>query len=1115
MPCGSPPICLSATPGQSEPPPLSEASPVTPLSACVKAVAAELEVAMGSAERVRTACGRLQRQLPSPPPSSDLKAICQLLPFLGKRIGPVVRPLFDLFDDLSLSTDDPWPLLKGMLAARDRNLVIKALDRLCCLTEKGVIAANLEITRFLAIRVEMVGSVLSEPHSLKRVAQIIRHLTLPGTPTGEDPLIWLYLQDNTPGAWLQRRMAARILDLEGAPAPITLAERVLGRDACHFLSPYLAFTRATHSDLIHLIPIPGTPPPALPSLQKAEAHCGSRLLREVIAEIGWEGINLGLDIRKQISIRIGKSFPFMVSPAEATLFRYVNDARPSGEQWIFVAHGGRGNEDQEPVRPGDPVSLFRTYNLLHADVLAEILSLTPLTRESTGRILDLMDRIVSLFTTLFASHTDVCATLSRTYGALRERICQELDKTTGDDPISPELTRLVKMFEDPASLDAVRTLHGLKRYLHQRGLDLGFHLVESGRGSNRTVTLITASSGRILRIARGIRYSDFEPEQRPDGPIGVVPYPVSALIQGFTRQILHGQEAFPDVRIFCYGNEVHYYLSFQNHPAFVRIDFSPPLKGGMIDLTYYGVSKNELDDHPAPSLNAVQQFLRMIGYDVQEKDTRIRARYDKEKALDLGDLCEKAEALFRLVPYLMEIDWVIGSLKLPDGSRQAVADAWTQFFTSWGVLPIHQFLTQDRQSILMKAEKGFKGDREIAWTGRAPYCDRFSEPLSLHVFAGLDSALFELGLKAFPSPDDPAFPSLGQIQLENLILDPLRKAVALGEITERDDGFRRTAGSRFKRVHEAERFADIVASGTTILAASASLARLVASLEQALRFQTTGRLNGYEVQSASVPVLGRPLTLFVVRDSEGMICLAMFVRDGALCLRREDDATKWRFNGCLDASALATVFWRNQYTSPGLTPMDAMDPRRAERIRDLLRRANPNRGPTPFHNKTVLKGLKASPGRAVGRVLLGTQGREPKDFKESILVAPSLRPEDTTFLYQASGIVSTSGGILSHAGLTAIQFRKPALMVPGEWHRSSDGTLRLICRMVEYREEKNRPMASSYRFTRTCANGILPFGRGIWWSWMRMRGACRSSARVEMHWPSMRTFRTLLRRPDG
>ncbi|MBC8417519.1 MAG: hypothetical protein H8E10_02870 [Desulfobacterales bacterium] len=1050
MPCGFPIICLSVMPESPETPAPSDASPGASLSAALNAIAAEFEVAMGSAERVKAACTQLRRQLTSPPSSSDLERLRQLLPLLSTRMGPIATLLFDLFDTLSLSTEDLWPFLKGMLGARDRTLALRALERLRDLAESGAISVNLQITGFLASRVEMDGSPLVAADCLEMVAKIIQHLTLPGRPAGQDPLIALYLQEKDRR---QRLMAARILDSKGNPAPSSLAEAVLGRDVCQFLSPYLAFTRATHLDLIHLVPVPGVPPPVLPSLQRAEALCGNRLLRELIAELGWERLNFGLHVRKQISISIGKSFPFMVSPAEATLFESVKEARPSGEHWIFIAYGGLGSEDREGVKDDNPVSLFREYNLAHADVLAEILSLAPLTRETIRRILDLMGRIVSIFTALFSSHSDDCAALSDKYRGLRERITLELEKAPQDNQLSPELTRLVQMFEDPASLDEVQTLHGLKRYLHQRGLDLVFCLVETRRATNRTVSISTASPVRILRVFREIRYVDFEPEQRADESTSL-PYPVSALVEGFARQILHGQAVLPDVRIFCYGNEVHYYFSFQNHPAFLRIDYSPPLKGGMIDLKYYGVSKNELDLHPNPSLDAIQQVLRKIEFDVQAKDTRIHARYDKEKTLDLADLCKKVEALFRLIPYLMEIDWVIGSLDLPDESRQAVADAWTAFFARWGVLPINQLLTKDRQAILVKVEKGLKGDREVAWTGQAPYCDRFSTPVPADLSVRLQSALAGLGLKTAPSCGDLRPPSMGQLQLENLFLGPLREAVTRGEITEKDNGFQRTPGDLFKRVHEAERFAEIVTSEKEAVAASASLARLLAPLEQTLPFQTTGRLNGCEVQSASLPILGRTLTLFVVRDLEGMICLAMFAPDKVLCCRRETGAIKWCFNGSLDASVLAMVLWLNRYTSPGMGSMVSVDMEGAERIGDLFRRVNLHQLPRPFHDEKALKGLKASPGRAVGRVLLGTEGRRPKDFEGSILVTPSLRPEDNTFLYHSSGIISTGGGILSHAGLTAIQFRKPALIISGEWQRSPDGALMLMCRTSRYREEK-------------------------------------------------------------
>ena len=68
--------------------------------------------------------------------------------------------------------------------------------------------------------------------------------------------------------------------------------------------------------------------------------------------------------------------------------------------------------------------------------------------------------------------------------------------------------------------------------------------------------------------------------------------------------------------------------------------------------------------------------------------------------------------------------------------------------------------------------------------------------------------------------------------------------------------------------------------------------------------------------------------------------------------------------------------------------------------------------------------IPAAPGRATGLARLGLAGREPADVEGAILVTASLRPEDAPFLQRAAGVVSTGGGVLSHAGLLAMQFGK-------------------------------------------------------------------------------------------
>ena len=183
--------------------------------------------------------------------------------------------------------------------------------------------------------------------------------------------------------------------------------------------------------------------------------------------------------------------------------------------------------------------------------------------------------------------------------------------------------------------------------------------------------------------------------------------------------LLAGPAAFPAVRIFAHGNEVHYYLGFGNHPALLRIPYAPPLRGGMIDLEFFGVSKYELAVHPDPGLGTIQAFCACLGFDVGVHATRVRIRYDKARALGLGDLCSAAETLFRLVPYLMDLDWTVGALDLRPDARRTVGEVWASWFARWGTLPDTTLLTRDRRGVRAATDPGPTGPKDRAWVWRS------------------------------------------------------------------------------------------------------------------------------------------------------------------------------------------------------------------------------------------------------------------------------------------------------------------------------------------------------------------------------------------------------------
>ncbi len=1026
--------------------PAPEHNSIAPL---LKSIAAEFDLVMGNPARVETLCSQLRKELHGCRCEVRSLHLQSLLPLLRKQMGLRAEPLFFLIREEAAQCPEPWPFLEGMLVARDQGLALNALDLTVSRAGSGSLSVTRQMALSLAAQVEKEESPFTDAAALQKIS-IVVHLLPSPDPGIPDPVAGLFLHEPDNGL---RRLAARILDLKHPSAMPALAEQLLGTEAYKFLRPYLDYTCATHLDLLHIVPSEVGVQSMLEDLRKAEEICGDALLGNVIAEIGWKRMNLGLEIRPLVGISIAGSLPLVLSPFEAPLFECHADARHLFEYSLFIGHGGQPESRQEEIQADNLVARFRGYNLAHAEALGDILDMAPLTHGKVNRILLRMDRIVKDYAALFSAYSDEVAILPELYQNLRRKIVEELEKEVSHPQLSAELTRLVQMFEDPPSLGRVRTLHGLKRYLHQKGLKLGMKLVQAGRATNRTVDLVITSRRRVLRSLRAIQYVDFEPGKREEGRSAGIPYPVAALANALSRQWILGQESFPNIKIFCYGNEVHYYLSFRNHPALLRIDYSAPLQGGMIDLEYYGVSKYELSLHPNPSLDAIRTFFRHLEFDAQVESTRIHARYDKERAIDLVDLCEKAEALFALIPYLMDVDWVIGGLCLGEEARRAVAEGWAERFALWGVLPISQLLTKDRQAVLSGYESGPGGEQELAWTGEAPYRDRFSLGIPPEYLELLRTKLEELGLHLAAMNAGAVGRAMGQVGLERCFLTPLRNAIARGELVASPEGPRRCSPDLFQRLHEAERFASLLDSSDERLASAVALAEQLVPLERSLFFQTTGSVNGYEVQSTRLALRNEHLSLFVLRDAAGIIRLALFTLDEGLWRRRQSRDHPWEFNESCDAASLIYLLRRSNYPVTDTASSLKIRPSTAATIRGIVRKQIGRRYPAPQPGERIIHGLRAAPGRAVGIALFGTEGRQPIDFAGAILVAPSVRPEDSAILYQSTGIVSTGGGVLSHAGLIAMQFRKPALIISGQWQGHEKKPVSLLYRMQEFREQ--------------------------------------------------------------
>ncbi|MFA6318561.1 MAG: PEP/pyruvate-binding domain-containing protein, partial [Elusimicrobiota bacterium] len=931
----------------------------------------------------------------------------------------------------------PWPLLLCLLAAADPALLSRGLDAAEAACREGGLCLGEAEADELAGLAERPGSGLREPAALRRLRILLAGLDLRALCVRGRPA-------------RLRRFAASLLDSDGTPADPSEARAVLGPGPAEALRPYLEFTRASRLDLVCLRPEPDGPVPVAESLPAAEALLARPLLMEVFSRLGWSRVAWGLSVEPLVGVSLG-GLPLAVRPAEAPLLEACGPSRRAWERSLITAHGEDHLAGTAGSQARETVRRFRSYNIAHAELLTELLKICPLTPSRAARITGLLDGIVEDFVALFSGLHDETAALPEAYRKLKEASLVGTAGAGADEPLAADPTRRILMFEDPKTLAETRTLHGLKRYLHQQGLALAFKLFHSGGVANRTVDLMTASRSNILLAAQRLRYIDFEPEE--DRPASDLPPAVRMAAEAFGRHLLHGHDALPQLELLCYGNEVQAYALFRNHPAFLRLDLSPPLRGGMVDLQYYGVSQYDLGHHPAPELPAIKRLFARLDFLVEADGFRLKIRYDKERAVGLGDVADRAGAVFRALPFLMELDWKAGSLEYPETALAAVAEAWTDFITRWGVLPLEEILTKDRRRVLAAIQAAPGGEKEVPWDGRGAYRDLLSGSLPDSFWERLREALQAAGLQGLPRWDEQGEHNAGQLLLERSVLIPLRQACARGEIVAGPGGYVPADAGTFVSQHESGWFGRVLVDRGDTLSEAVRMAGVVSAIERHLRFKTSGSVQGYPVQRALLPLRDGSVGVYVLRDEKGAPRLGAAANDGVIFNRASVPGRDGTAGSLYDCATLVRLLCRDNYVSEDLEDALRVPAEDPEKTADAFLGPNPFAAPRPLPGERVIPATAASPGRVSGFARFGTSDLRPEECERAILVSPTLGPKDAAALRRVAGIVTTGGAVLSHAGLLALEMHKPSVIVAGRWRRDPEGGVSLVCRRAEYVEE--------------------------------------------------------------
>ena len=1012
----------------------------------VASISEQLAMVCGDEDQVRQDCAKIIQQLADPPAPSQMKFLRELAQLLAVTDDFIALPVYEMLADIAVAQPKPWPLLRPLLQAAEEGITQLAVE----LTLDLVNGKKLRLDRRLLGQYARLLDLEFSPFEDEDLLDLLITTMNRHSSSGKgDGLLNLLRKDPDDKI---RKLAARLLDKSGDPAPAENTRLILGAKAYTILAPYLNYTRATHQDLHHLSGGKRLPARVADLFRTAVKQHGEVMVREAVAAVGWSRVSLGLQIDHLVEIILPGTLPLLVHQNEAVLFSQT-EAEVGGDFHLITTHGGAALKPGGHREKSDPVDRFRLMNITHAELLGEILDVAPLDKAKAERINNHLDSVVETYASLFVDLSEDCTILPQLWLDLRGRVIIALRDEPDTGPLSAELTRLVLAFEDPANLGEVRSVHGLKRYLHQKGLKLGFKMVDTTHTPNRTVDLILVKPDGTKITSKTIRYAEFEAGVE-NSTTQLLPFPVRLVAEGLSRQMLYGTENFPSVDVFIFGNEVHYYLAFRNHPAFMRVDYSPPQRGGMVDLEYYGVSNYEIDLHPNPNLDAIRLLFRKLDFDVRMEGMRLFVRYDKEASNSLGDLCDHVAALFRMAPYLMDVDWVIGSLQISDAARDKVARHWADRFRRSGVLPLGTILNKKRTGILAGFTDGPTGVEEILWDGKGPCIDRFSHRPPTTFLNQLTAELAQLSLQVPALQEESRQGLLPLLEVEKTVVGPVREALSLGRIVTRKSKIFKASPDLFRVVHEAEYFANILAEGGADLAAACGLSRPLSELERFVEFKPSGFVGGLVVERSTVTVLGSDLTVFVMRDAHGVIRLGTYCADSRLLQKRRRKTDSWQNNALLNAYHLWELLLSANYLAGALSPVVGDPARESADLADLQAHAQlgrPAEDRRITKDERILMGLKAAPGRAVGRALFGTEGRQPKDLDGAILIARKVCPTDNQFLCRSAGILSTGGAVLSHAALLAIQFGKPAMVAQAGWDDIC-GTPSLRFAVPEYRE---------------------------------------------------------------
>ncbi len=428
------------------------------------------------------------------------------------------------------------------------------------------------------------------------------------------------------------------------------------------------------------------------------------------------------------------------------------------------------------------------------------------------------------------------------------------------------------------------------------------------------------------------------------------------------------------------------------HSAEIYANFLQPDEGGMIRVRYQEWA-NGYDNQTR--LYYVGRLLHKAGFHVDTKNGFLTAVIDKDHAAQTADQMTETFALVvQALHATVGVDFALPILVEGAQTSEEVGrriDDWVDTVMGEGTLP---FYVHDDHDEMVEGWKEYESGKRSRAVLRA----------------ALDKNLGSLGLPKIPNEE-----RLGQRTINRFYNEPIEAAIARGEL-------RLGLDRKLTRNPAYNPLADLAASVSKGALGAAKMAEVVSSLDPALfAYETIGTLGALTVERAQRRLDPNAwITVYVLRDPKGgQIGLARAEISTLTPGEKPHPLSPGVLFRALKAQGFPIAEFEPAELPPGLGHFEK-----------LLRETSAPR--TSFGRG--FQGIAASPGH--GRTLLSrvTYDKAKAAAGGYTFVAAYTTPDDLDAIRASKSVITTSGGLLSHAAITTREMGIPAVILPGvEW----------------------------------------------------------------------------------